>query len=277
MDRPTLSALIVARDEADSLPACLDALSWADEIIVVVDARSRDATESIARARADRTIVREFDTFSNQRNAALDAATGDWVLAVDADERVTTASAREIRRTLDQADAAHQGFRVRIHSTVFGRRFRFSGTQLDRPLRLFRRPVGRWQGTVHETVRIDGKIGLLRAPIEHTTHETLREFFTKLNDYTDLEAAGLHARGASPRPFDITLRPLWTFARLYFLRRGFLDGPEGFLFCALSAVSVATRNWKLREYWRSSTANAPAARKQRHRHARISAHSRAAP
>lgn len=250
MHSPRISALIVARDEAANLPGCLDSLAWVDEIVVVVDARSTDATEAIARARADRVSVREFDTFSNQRNAALALARGDWVLAIDADERVTPELAREIRARLNARDPDTSGFRLPIRSVVFGRPFRFSGTQCDRPLRLFRGESGHWAGTVHETVALLGGVETCSGHLTHRTHETLHEFLKKLNHYTDLEARGLWLSGKLPRPFDLTLRPLWTFARLYIARQGFRDGVEGFLFCALSAVSVAVRNWKLREFCR---------------------------
>ncbi len=248
MTEPTVSALIIAKNEAAQLPGCLDALMWADEIIVVVDAASGDETEAIARARGCRVVLRAFDGFANQRNSALAMATGDWVLAVDADERVTPRLAAEIRTRLRAADGACEAFRVPIRSRVFGRAFRFSGTQHDLPVRLFQRTSGRWTGAVHETVEFQGRLGTLRGHMTHETHETLREFLDKLNHYTELEARELAALGHRGRAFDLTLRPLWTFCRLYFGKLGFLDGRGGFLFCALSAVSTAVRNEKLREY-----------------------------
>jgi glycosyltransferase involved in cell wall biosynthesis len=247
MTEPRLTALIIARDEEAQLSACLDALAWADEAVVVVDAASGDATEAIARARADRVLVRDFDDFASQRNAALALATGEWVFAVDADERATPALANEVRSRVADPSSPCVGYRVPIRSTVFGRPFRGSGTQRDRPLRLFRRDAGRWVGAVHETVAIDGPIGRLRHHLTHQTHESLSIYLDKLNAYTTLEAHRLYEAGVRPRLFDQTLRPLWTFLKLYFGRLGFLDGPEGFAFCALSAVSVGVRNGKLRE------------------------------
>jgi glycosyltransferase involved in cell wall biosynthesis len=245
MPEPRLSALILARDEAENLPDCLASLAWADERIVVVDAASTDRTEAIANRMADRVIVRAFDDFSSQRNAALDLATGDWVFAVDADERATPDLAGEIRRAI--SEGAHAGFRVPIRSVVLGRPFRFSGTQHDRPLRLFRRDAGRWVGTVHETVDLRGTAGQLQNALGHRTIPDMKTFLAKMDRYTTLEARRFADEGRPLRSLDLTVRPAWTFAKLYLGKQGFRDGLEGLMFCALSGVSVAVRSWKHRE------------------------------
>ncbi|GIW87478.1 MAG: glycosyl transferase [Isosphaeraceae bacterium] len=256
MAEPRISALIIARDAAHDLPGCLDSLTWTDERIVVVDPASSDATEALARRLADQTVVRPFDTFAAQRNAGLARAQGRWVLAVDADERVTPELAQEIQTTIAQSPPEIAGYRIPIRSILFGRPFVASGTQLDRPLRLFLRDRGRWVGRVHETVELNGAVGQLRHVIDHRTHETLSVFLSKLDRYTTLEAAELASRGRRPRPFDLTLRPLGTFFRLYLARAGFRDGVEGFLFCSLSAVSTLVRYAKLRELDRTRPAPA---------------------
>lgn len=246
---PRISALILARDEADNLPACLASLDWCDERIVVVDASSRDATEALARRLADRVVVRVFDDFAGQRNAALAASSGDWVFAVDADERSSRAQGDEIREAI--GGDTHAGFRVPIASVVLGRAFRFSGTQHDRPLRLFRRGLGRWIGAVHETVDLDGEVGDLRHALTHRTIPDMTTFLAKIERYTTLEAHKLAGEGVRPRLGDLTARPIWTFAKLYLGKQGFRDGLEGLMFCALSGVSAAVRSWKLREIARA--------------------------
>jgi glycosyltransferase involved in cell wall biosynthesis len=243
--------LVLARDEAATLPACLASLAWVDERVVVVDAASSDETESIARGFADRVVVRRFDDFAAQRNAALALATGDWVLAVDADERATPDLEREIRRILANAVNPHVGFRIPIRSEILGRPFRFSGTQHDLPLRLFRRDRGRWVGDVHETVVLDGSAGRLRQALRHRTLQNMETFLRKINTYTTLEARSFLREGRRPRFGDLALRPLWTFAKLYLGKQGFRDGREGLVFCALSGLSVAVRSWKHRELWHS--------------------------
>ena len=249
---PTVAALIVARDEESHLADCLASLAWADETIVVVDARSTDATEAIARRHATRVLVRPFDDFAAQRNAALALASADWVCAVDADERATPDLAGEIRRAIAAPGPdAPAGYRVPIQSVVLGRSFRYSGTQHDRPLRLFRRDRGRWVGTVHETVDLAGRAEQLGHHLTHRTIPDMATFLRKIDHYTTLEARQFLASGARFRPIDVTVRPAWVFAKLYLGKQGFRDGLEGLAFCALSGLSVAVRHWKHRELIRA--------------------------
>jgi glycosyltransferase involved in cell wall biosynthesis len=250
MPEPRLSVLIVARNEEQNLSGCLASARFADERVVVVDAASYDATLEIARAKADIVSVRAFDNFADQRNAALALASGEWVLAIDGDERVTPELALEIRRRL-AASHSHVGFRVPIRSEILGRPFGYSGTQHDLPLRLFKRDRGRWIGQVHETVAIDGPIGQMLHVLEHRTLPDIRVFLRKIDQYTTLEASDLNQAGCRYRTFDLTFRPVWTFLKLYLSKQGFRDGVEGLMFCALSGLSVAVRTWKLRELERS--------------------------
>ncbi len=247
MPEPRLSVLIVAKNEAHNLADCLRAASWADERVVVVDAASRDATREIARTMADVVIVRPFDDFASQRNCALEAASGDWVLSIDADERATPALAEEVRRVIADQAGPHRGFRVPIRSVILGRPFAYSGTQHDLPLRLFRRDSGRWVGLVHETVELRGTAGTIRNALGHHTLPNVEVFLGKIDHYTTLEATSMLGVGRRFRTSDVTLGPLWTFLKLYVFKQGFRDGVEGFMFCALSGVSVAVRAWKHRE------------------------------
>jgi glycosyltransferase involved in cell wall biosynthesis len=248
---PRVSALIVARDEAHNLPACLEALTWADERVVIVDAASRDATAEVARRGAEIVQTRPFDDFASQRNAGLALARGDWILSVDADERVSPALAQEIHRTIRDPAAGHAGYRVPIRSEILGRPFGFSGTQHDRPVRLFRRNRGRWTGLVHETLDLDGSVGQLSGELRHRTIPDMKTFLAKIDHYTTLEASSFVRSGRPVRADDLWLRPLWTFLKLYLLKQGFRDGLEGLMFCGLSGVSVAVRSWKHRELSRA--------------------------
>ncbi len=247
MPEPRISALIVARNEEANLPACLDSVRFAHERIVVVDPASEDRTLAVARSLADVVQVRSFDDFAAQRNAGLAVATGEWVLSIDADERVTPELASEIQDVLSDPTNPHSGFRVPIRSEILGRPFGFSGTQQDRPLRLFRRGCGTWTGQVHETVRLEGSIGRMRHPLDHYTLPDVRVFLRKIDQYTSLEARDLYLSGDRYRTRDLTLRPLWLFLKLYLYKQGFRDGLEGLMFCALSGVSASVRTWKLRE------------------------------
>jgi glycosyltransferase involved in cell wall biosynthesis len=250
-----VSVLILAKNEAENLPHCLATVTWANEVIVVVDRASRDATQAIASRGADLVTVRTFDDFAGQRNAALELASGEWVFAIDADERATPELAAEVRRVTADQSTRHSGYRVPIHSVILGRPFRFSGTQFDWPLRLFRRGAGRWVGTVHETVELDGTHGRLTHALQHRTIPDMRTFLRKINEYTTLESLEFEREGRPYHGYDLTLRPPWTFLKLYLGKQGFRDGLEGFAFCALSGVSVAVRHWKHRELIRARRAS----------------------
>jgi glycosyltransferase involved in cell wall biosynthesis len=242
-----VSILILAKNEAHNLPDCLASVRWADEVVVVVDRESRDDTEAVARRAATVVVVRDFADFASQRNAALALATGDWVFALDADERVTPELASEIRRMTAIPGPGFDGYRVPIRSVILGRPFSFSGTQHDRPLRLFRRGKGLWVGAVHETVDLRGSVGELRHELTHQTLNDMKTFLRKIDEYTTLEAEAFEREGRRLRSTDLSVRPAWTFLKLYLGKAGFRDGLEGFVFCALSAFSVAIRNWKYRE------------------------------
>jgi glycosyltransferase involved in cell wall biosynthesis len=254
MADPRISALILARDEAANLPGCLQSVSWADEVVVVVDRASGDQTQAIAERAADVVVLRTFDDFAGQRNAALDLSTGDWVFAIDADERATPELADEIRRVISDPGRPQRGYRVPIRSVILGRPFAFSGTQHDLPLRLFRRDSGRWVGAVHETVDLRGDAGQLHNALQHRTIPDMQTFLRKLNEYTTLEAIKFEREGRRYRAIDLALRPFWTFLKLYLGKQGFRDGLEGFVFCSLSGLSVAVRHWKHRERLRAGGA-----------------------
>jgi glycosyltransferase involved in cell wall biosynthesis len=247
MREPRVSVLVVAKNEAHNLADCLQAANWAFERVVVVDPASRDATLEIAQQTADVVAVRRFDDFASQRNFALELARGDWVLSVDADERMTPDLVDEIRRLIADPASPYRGFRVPIRSVVLGREFSFSGTQHDRPLRLFRRDSGRWVGRVHETVELSGPAGALENGLRHHTLPNMQVFLTKLDQYTTLEAESLAGLKRPFRRSDLALEPLLRFFKLYVLKQGFRDGLEGYIFCVLSGMSVAVRAWKHRE------------------------------
>lgn len=251
---PRVSALILAKDEARNLPQCLATVAWANEVIVVVDRASRDQTEAIAKRGADLVAIRTFDDFAGQRNAALELASGEWVFAIDADERASPELAGEIRRVISDPDENHMGYRVPIRSFILGKQFHHSGTQHDRPLRLFRRGFGQWEGAVHETVKLDGTAGQLRFHLSHRTIPDMQTFVKKINEYTTLEAIKFEREGRKYRLRHLLINPIWIFTKLYLGKGGFRDGLEGFIFCALSGVSAGVRAFKHRELARARKA-----------------------
>ena len=244
--RPTITAAIIALDEARNLAELLPWLAWVDEI-VVVDGGSVDATAAVARSHGCRVSVRRFDTFARQRNHALGLATGEWVLWIDADERPTTRLVNEIRRST--RCARYAGYRIPIRSSIFGRTFRGSGTQDDRPVRLARREAAHWVGSVHEQLRVSGRVGQLQGWLTHRTVPDIDAFLAKMHRYTMLEAQARVEAGRAPRRRDAWILPAREVFRRLVWKRGFLDGPEGWAFCLLSGLSEWVLADRHRRLW----------------------------
>lgn len=231
---PRLSATIIARDEADRLPACLDSLRGLADEIVLVDTGSTDATAAIAAAAGAIVERRPLTGFGPTKQHAVDRATGSWILSIDADERLTPALQEEIRSVVARADSA-DGYELRRQSWFLGRRMRFSGMAHDYVLRLFRRGAGRFtDAAVHERVEVTGRVGRLDAPMEHHTIRSLAEYREKIERYATLRAAEMAARGVRYRWWDILRLPV-NFVVFLLVRLSILDGVPGIVWAAGSA------------------------------------------
>ncbi|MBI5831043.1 MAG: glycosyltransferase family 2 protein [Armatimonadetes bacterium] len=232
---PTLSAVLIVRNEEAVLPRCLASLAgWVDEI-VVVDDHSTDASAELARAAGAKVVQRRLDRFDVQRNFGVAQSTGEWILSIDADEVVTPALAREIREVIAAADAADI-YGVPFLHRMFGRWPRHGGWQ--EPLRrLYRREV-RWAGAVHERVAQGWREGVLTSPILHWSHQDIGEFLAKLNRYTDDEARARAAEGARYSGAKLLLSPLRDFWRRYVRLGGYRDGAVGLVLAGLMACYV---------------------------------------
>lgn len=248
---PTISAAVITLNEQANLPGLVRSLAWVDEI-VLVDGGSRDSTVALARSLGCKVVEHPFDNYAAQRNRALRYATGEWILSIDADERCTPALAEEIRGRL--LYGSYAAFRVPIRSRIFGRRMRFSGTQDDRPIRLFERGHARWDGDVHEVLRIDGRVGELDGWLEHETLPDLAAFLAKMERYTTLEAQHRVAEGIAPRWRDWWLSPMVEIGRRMIWKAGLFDGPQGWAFCALSGLSQWVLAQKHRRLWEQQAA-----------------------
>jgi len=244
--KPTITAAVITVNEQRQLPGLLRRLDWVDEI-VVVDGGSRDATVQIARSHGCRVASRRFDTFARQRNHALQMAAGDWVLSIDADERPTPGLIAEIRRRT--TSSRPNAFRLPIRSSIFGRRFRCSGTQDDCPVRLFRRGAARWTGEVHEVLQISGRVHRLENWLQHETTPDLETYLTKMHRYTILQANSRVARGRRPNWRDTWLAPPREVFRRLIFKQGLLDGPAGWAFCFLSGFSEWVLARQHRHLW----------------------------
>ncbi|CDM24916.1 glycosyltransferase family 2 protein [Castellaniella defragrans] len=242
----TLSVIVITRNEAAHIGDCLDSVAFADEIIVL-DSGSTDATREIARARGARVeVAPDWPGFGPQKNRALALATGDWVLSIDADERVTPELAGAIRQAIG-APAA-EAYRIARLSNFCGRWIRHSGWWPDYVVRLFRREAGRFtDAAVHERVEVRGRTGTLSGHFLHYPYATLEVFIDKINRYSTEAARAAFERGRRTTALGPFGHGLWTFVRHYVLRRGFLDGWQGLVLAGMAATGSFYRYVKL--YW----------------------------
>jgi glycosyltransferase involved in cell wall biosynthesis len=243
---PRTSVVVITLDEEASIRRCLESVAWADEI-VVVDAESRDKTVQIAREFTDRVISRPWVGFAAQKNFALEQSTGEWILSLDADEEVAPELPEEIAATIAAPDAC-DGYAVRRRNLFLGQWVRHGGLYPDWQVRLFRRGRGRFvDRAVHESVRVDGRLGRLRGHLVHRSYADVTDFFERANRYSSLAADEAVTAGRRVRTWELLLRPLGRFAAMYLVRRGFLDGRRGLLLATLYAYYVFMRSAKIWE------------------------------
>ena len=239
---PRLSVIVITLNEEACIERCLRSVSFADEIIVV-DSGSTDQTCEIARALGARVIVTDdWLGFGTQKNRALAAANGTWVLSLDADEWVDPALAAEIGATLrDPGDRA--GFEIPRRSRFCGRIVHHGSWSPDWVLRLFRRDCGRFTySIVHEKVLLDGRTGRLRQALEHDCISDLTDAREKITSYSGAAATELRKKGAERSVRKAFWRSLWTYFHCYVIKLGLLDGSVGLLVAAYSA-SQTYRKW----------------------------------
>jgi len=235
-----LSATIITKNEARDLPACLASLAFCDEI-VVVDSGSTDATVAIAEAHGCRVLIRtDWIGFGAQKQRALDAATGDWVLSIDADETIPPALAAEIRAAIETG--ANAGYRINRLNIFLGKPLRHGGWYPDRHLRLVRRDAARFtEHLVHEALTVEGAVYDLATDMPHQSYRDLDEVLDKQRRYAISGAEQRRATGRKGGVGKAVQRASWTFVRLYILKRGFLDGREGFLAAAANTQEIFWR------------------------------------
>lgn len=245
--RPLLSAILITQDAAAQLPACLDSLAFCDEIIVV-DSGSRDATVALAQSRGARVIHAEWRGFGLQKQFAVAQATHDWVLCIDADERVSERLQKEILRAL--ATGNTQAFRFARCNRFLGRYLRHGEGYPDWSLRLFDRRHAHWSDdVVHEKVLIDNATlpATLTGDLLHDSAETLDAYLAKQNRYTTLAAEQAVAQGKRSSFVQMLLSPWLRFIKFYFLRLGFLDGLPGLVHILIGCSNSFIKHAKIRD------------------------------
>lgn len=241
-----ISAVLIALDEASRIGDAIDSVQWADEILVV-DGGSRDGTREISRSRGARVVARRFTSYVDQKNFALDRASHEWVLSLDADERVTEALADEIH-SLSQSGFHAAGYRIPRVSHYLGRVVRSTAWYPDHQLRLFDRRHGRWQGMyVHESVRVDGSVEKLRGEILHYSYDSISDHVDRMNRYAELSARQMWESGRRSGIVPAVAYPPLVFLKNYIIKRGFRDAAVGFTISVMNAFYVYLKYIKLWE------------------------------
>jgi len=241
----TLSVIIITLNEEANLPRCLEAVKWVDELIVA-DTGSVDKTIEIAKEYKAKTIQLEWKGFGEAKQRALEAATCDWVLSLDADEVVSEDLKAEIENLLKSDPPGFDGYSIPRRSMFLGHWMSHGGWYPNHLLRLFRRGEGRFEDKkVHESVSLSGRTGRLKGELLHYSDPDLGHYLKKMNRYTSLSAQELQEAGKVASLADILFRPTATFWKIYLFKRGFLDGLYGFLLAFFSSVHVMTKYVKL--------------------------------
>lgn len=242
---PRLAACIITHNEADRIEACIRSAAFCDEILVV-DSHSTDRTREIAAALGARVIERDWPGYRSQKEFAVRSCQCDWVLCLDADERVSEELHSEIERLRAGGFAGYAGWSIPRITDYFGKFLRHGNAYPDRLVRLFDRRRGSWVGReIHENTRIEGRIGRLRGHLLHYSYRSLTDHEQRALRYAELMAESMHASGRRGRLAPIIVHSWWRFLRGYVLRLGFLDGWRGFAFALVETHYVRQKYLKL--------------------------------
>ena len=238
-----LAVIILTHNEERHIEACIKSAAFADEILVIDD-ESTDRTAELARAQGARVIERPLaGDFAAQRNFALTQTDADWVLYVDADERVSPETEPELRRVM--AENARAVYEIKRINVAFGQRMNYGGHKPDYSRRFYPRDAVHWVGLVHEHTESDLPIRRMRGSLLHYTYTDWDRYFQKLNQYSTLMAERQHTEGRHSSFFKILLDPPFAFFRFYILQCGFLDGRLGFILAVFHGFYTMMKYVKL--------------------------------
>ncbi len=255
MTRVPITGCVISFNEAERIGACLDSLDFCDEILLV-DSHSTDDTRTLAAGKRAKVLTRDWNGFGEQKEFAVRAAEHDWVLCLDADERVSPDLADEIRALAARDFDGQRGFRLPRCTNWLGRWIRHGTWYPDRQLRLYDRRYGEWQGAEpHPKVELDGPSAALRGDILHLAYRDLDDHLQTIDRYTTIMARGLHERGRRARLANLVVNPALRFLRFYVLKRGFLEGWRGLVLAFLAAHYVRLKYVKLLVLQRTDAAS----------------------
>lgn len=248
-----LSVAMITLNEERILEKTLKSLEGVADEIVIVDSGSTDKTEEIAKKYGARFINQKWLGYGKQRNVAIENATGDWVLNIDADEEISPKLAKKLKE-IKENESEKEVFEINFSSVCFGKKLKHGGWSNQYHIRLFRKDAGRFNtNEVHEEFLTDKKVYRLKEEIYHHSYITLEEYFTKFNRYTTEGAKEYYRRGKKPSNFQIIFNPIFKFIRMYIIRLGFLDGIEGLMIASTSAMYSMVKYFKLREMYKNNS------------------------
>ncbi len=242
-----LSVVIITYNEEENINDCLESVKWVDEIIIV-DGFSTDKTIEICKEYTDKIYQRENTSNLNvNKSYGFEKATGDWILYLDADERVASELAKEIRNVLS-AESKFTAYKMPRKNYYFGHWLKYGGHYPDNQLRLFMRGKAQFECQhVHEKLQVEGKVGLLHQPLVHYSYPTISQYLKKFDFYTGFEAEYMFKSKKICCAFcELVINPVLKFIRRYFFKLGFLDGLPGFLACIFHSLGIIVTYGK---YW----------------------------
>ena len=246
-----LSVVVITKNASKKLRACLESVTWADEI-VIVDARSTDGTLDIAGEYSDKIILSDFAGFAGERNKGADAATGDWILQLDADEVVTPAFRERMKKILSGDDGGYVSFKFRRRNIFLGKAMKYGGW-FHYSAHLFKKGFAVYEGDIHEKLVVSGKQGKIEEEIEHYPFDSIAEFIDRQNRYTTLQANEMFKNEgpASDKTvmYNLKVKPLKLFRKMYVKKLGFMEGMRGLVFAVMFAW-VHYLKWA--KYWELS-------------------------
>ena len=258
-----ISVVVLTKNEEKNIVDCLESLAWCDEIIIIDDYSEDKTLEIIQNSKFK---IQNYNSkfkiykrhlngdFSTQRNFGLEKVSGDWVLFVDADERVPEALASEISNFIHSTSSGqisnkYNGFYIKRGDSMWGKELKHGETGDIWLLRLAKKDSGKWKGKVHEEWKIKGRIDALKNHLDHYPHPTISEFLSDINFYTNLKANELFEKGVRSDFISILLYPTAKFLSNYFLKLGFLDGLHGLVFAIMMSFHSFLVRGKLWHLW----------------------------
>ncbi len=237
MKRETITAVIIARNEEERIVQCLESVKWCDEI-VVIDDMSTDDTHSVCRRFRVEVVARPLnEDYAAQRNAGIAASNSDWILQLDADERVTPELRVEIKKILN-SNNTFSAYSILRKNYFLGRFMKYGGWH-ERQTKLFKKTKGRYVRPIHEQLEVDGRIGRLNSSVEHYPFSSISEFIRRQLYYANIEAKVIfHDKGKVSLEeirYHMAVKPIKLFLKLFIKKQGFRDGMHGFIFSILNA------------------------------------------